>query len=86
MPGPIDAALSSLTGDRMDGPTEIDLTTPTEAEQARIQQCMVDHLPKEAKVRVLVHLPEVLRFKVDLRATMLVRLQSGQAHRVPVRA
>ena len=54
----------------MDGPTETDIAMPTEAERARIQQCMVDHLPKDNKARVLALLPEVLRFKVDLRAAI----------------
>ena len=70
MPGPIDSHLSSLAGTRMDGPTETDIAMPTEAERARIQQCMVDHLPKDNKARVLALLPEVLRFKVDLCAAI----------------
>ena len=70
MPGSIDSHLSSLAGTRMDGPTDTDIAPPTEAERARIQQCMVDHLPRENKVRVLALLPEVLRFKVDLRAAI----------------
>ena len=31
---------------------------------------LVDHLPRENKTRVLALLPEVLRFKVDLRAAI----------------